>query len=291
MKDWSLQKRALFMVLAPLTVAVLLLALQQFTNVRIQDLEQALHDRGQALAARLASTCEDAVSTRNRKKLAELLQPALKEKNVLSVTVTDMGGNVLARAAVDEKDKSPVTDGARYKFLAPIYRAESPARATPRPADAAEPRKQVGWVSVSLSRAALQTEQNRILFQSLFMVGLGLVVTVVFALRMARTVTGPVLSLTRAVDKIKNGQLDHRVATLSGGEVGRLGDGINAMAAALQEARDKEKKRSEDALFLEKVRAQVTLESIGDGVITTDAEGRIVYMNPVAEQFTEWKGD
>ncbi len=291
MKDWSLQKRALFMVLAPLTVAVLLLALQQFTNARIQDLEQALHDRGQALAARLASTCEDAVSTRDRKKLAELLQPALKEKNVLSVTVTDMGGNILSRAAVDEKDKGPVTDGTRYKFLAPIYRAESPARAAPRPADAAEPRKQVGWVSVSLSRAALQTEQNRILFQSLFMVGLGLVVTVVFALRMARTVTGPVLSLTRAVDKIKNGQLDHRVVTLSGGEVGRLGDGINAMAAALQDARDKEKKRSEDALFLEKVRAQVTLESIGDGVITTDAEGRIVYMNPVAEQFTEWKGD
>ena len=291
MKQWSLQKRVLFMALAPLTVAVFLLALQQFTNARIQDLEQALHARGQMLATRLAAVCEDAVSTRNRKKLAELLQPALKEKNVLSVTVTDMGGSILARAAVDEKDKGPVTDGARYKFLAPIHRVESPGRAAPRPTDAAEPHKQVGWVSVSLSRAALQTEQNRILFQSLFMVVLGLVVTVVFALRMARTVTRPVLSLTRAVDKIKNGQLDHRVATLSGGEVGRLEDGINAMAAALQEARDKEKKRSEDALFLEKVRAQVTLESIGDGVITTDAEGRIVYMNPVAEQFTEWKGD
>ncbi|MEK9133677.1 MAG: EAL domain-containing protein, partial [Pseudomonadota bacterium] len=291
MKQWSLQKRVLFMALAPLTVAVFLLALQQFTNARIQDLEQALHDRGQTLATRLAAACEEAVSTRNRKRLAELIQPVLKEKNVLSVTVTDMGGGILARAAVDEKDKGPVTDGARYKFLAPIYRVESPARAAPRPTDAAEPHKQVGWVSVSLSRAALQTEQNRILFQSLFMVALGLVVTVVFALRMARTVTRPVLLLTRAVDKIKNGQLDHRVATLSGGEVGRLEDGINAMAAALQEARDKEKKRSEDALFLEKVRAQVTLESIGDGVITTDAEGRIVYMNPVAEQFTEWKGD
>ncbi len=291
MKEWSLQKRVLFMALAPLTVAVFLLALQQFTNARIQDLEQALHDRGQTLATRLASACEEAVSTRNRKRLAELIQPVLKEKNVLSVTVTDMSGSILARAAVDEKDKGPVTDGTRYKFLAPIYRVESPARAAPRPADAAEPHKQVGWVSVSLSRAALQTEQNRILFQSLFMVALGLVVTVVFALRMARTVTRPVLTLTRAVDKIKNGQLDHRVATLSGGEVGRLENGINAMAAALQEARDKEKKRSEDALFLEKVRAQVTLESIGDGVITTDAEGRIVYMNPVAEQFTEWKGD
>jgi diguanylate cyclase (GGDEF)-like protein/PAS domain S-box-containing protein len=291
MKEWSLQKRVLFMALAPLTVAVLLLALQQFTNARIQDLEQALHDRGQTLATRLAAACEDAVSTRNRKQLAELLQPVLKEKNVLSVTVTDMGGSILARAAADEKDKTTVVDGTRYKFLAPIYHVESSGRATPPASEAAEPRKQVGWISVTLSRAALQTEQNRILFQSLFMVGLGLVVTVVFALRMARTVTRPVLSLTRAVGRIKNGQLDHRVATLSGGEVGQLEDGINAMAAALQEARDKEKKRSEDALFLEKVRAQVTLESIGDGVITTDAEGRIVYMNPVAEQFTEWKGD
>ena len=290
MKDWSLQKRALFMVLAPLTVAVLLLALQQFTNARIQDLEQALHDRGQALATRLASACEEAISTRDRKRLAELIQPVLKEKNVLSVTVTDMGGSILARAAADEKDKAPVLDGTRYKFLAAVYRGESSTRAAP-PSDAAESHRQLGWVSVSLSRAALQTEQNRILFQSLFMVALGLVVTVVFALRMARTVTRPVLLLTRAVDKIKNGQLDYRVATQSGGEVGRLEDGINAMAAALQEARDKEKKRSEDALFLEKVRAQVTLESIGDGVITTDAEGRIVYMNPVAEQFTEWKGD
>ena len=189
MKNWSLQKRALFMVLAPLTVAVLLLALQQFTNARIQDLEQALHDRGQALAARLASACEEAIATRNRKRLAELIQPVLKEKNVLSVTVTDMGGSIRARADVDEKDKSPVTDGTRYKFLAPIYHVESTTSTAPRPNDMAEPRKQIGLVSVTLSRAALQTEQNRILFQSLFMVVLGLAVTVVFALRMARTVT------------------------------------------------------------------------------------------------------
>jgi hypothetical protein len=32
MKEWSLQKRVLFMALAPLTVAVLLLALRQFAT-------------------------------------------------------------------------------------------------------------------------------------------------------------------------------------------------------------------------------------------------------------------
>ncbi|MGE7990911.1 EAL domain-containing protein [Pseudomonas sp. NPDC089554] len=44
------------------------------------------------------------------------------------------------------------------------------------------------------------------------------------------------------------------------------------------------------ALQQERERAQITLESIGDAVITTDVEGCIVYMNPAAEQLTHWQG-
>jgi len=46
-----------------------------------------------------------------------------------------------------------------------------------------------------------------------------------------------------------------------------------------------------EALQLEKERAQVTLASIGDGVITTDVKGAIAYMNPAAEQLTQWKAE
>ena len=42
------------------------------------------------------------------------------------------------------------------------------------------------------------------------------------------------------------------------------------------------------ALMREQERAQVTLEAIGDGVVTTDVEGRIEYMNPAAERITNW---
>jgi diguanylate cyclase (GGDEF)-like protein/PAS domain S-box-containing protein len=49
------------------------------------------------------------------------------------------------------------------------------------------------------------------------------------------------------------------------------------------------RKRAEQAVFEEKERAQVTLQSIGDGVITTDREGRIDYLNPVAEQLSGWR--
>ncbi len=52
-----------------------------------------------------------------------------------------------------------------------------------------------------------------------------------------------------------------------------------------------ERKLYEDALFREKESAQITLQSIGDGVITTDADNIVEYINPVAEELTGWKVD
>jgi PAS domain S-box-containing protein len=50
-----------------------------------------------------------------------------------------------------------------------------------------------------------------------------------------------------------------------------------------------ERKRAEDILREEHEKLIVTLRSIGDGVIVTDGEGRVVLMNPVAEMMTGWK--
>ncbi|QKT04073.1 EAL domain-containing protein [Ectothiorhodospiraceae bacterium 2226] len=64
----------------------------------------------------------------------------------------------------------------------------------------------------------------------------------------------------------------------------------------LQLARELEKQRdalralhaSRAALSLSHAKLAVTLESIGDAVITTDIEGRVDFVNPVAEQLTGW---
>jgi diguanylate cyclase (GGDEF)-like protein/PAS domain S-box-containing protein len=46
--------------------------------------------------------------------------------------------------------------------------------------------------------------------------------------------------------------------------------------------------RSEDALFAEKERAQVTLDSIGDAVLVTDLAGNVTYLNLEAVNLTGW---
>jgi diguanylate cyclase (GGDEF)-like protein/PAS domain S-box-containing protein len=50
-----------------------------------------------------------------------------------------------------------------------------------------------------------------------------------------------------------------------------------------------ERKLYEEALFREKEAAQITLQAIGDGVVTTDADSIIDYINPVAETLTGWR--
>jgi PAS domain-containing protein len=49
--------------------------------------------------------------------------------------------------------------------------------------------------------------------------------------------------------------------------------------------------QAEALLFEEKERAQVTLASIADAVVTVDTAGRIEFLNPVAERLTGWPLD
>ncbi len=50
-------------------------------------------------------------------------------------------------------------------------------------------------------------------------------------------------------------------------------------------------RRVTDALFEQKQRAEVTLHSIADAVITTDAQARVEFLNPVAEHLSGWTLD
>ncbi|GBE36950.1 blue-light-activated protein [bacterium BMS3Bbin07] len=57
----------------------------------------------------------------------------------------------------------------------------------------------------------------------------------------------------------------------------------NVLATAI------ERSRAEETIAAEKERLAVTLQSIGDGVITTDTDGNIVLINKIAEELTGWR--
>ena len=49
--------------------------------------------------------------------------------------------------------------------------------------------------------------------------------------------------------------------------------------------------RPEDAMLFRPEWSRATLASIGDAVITTDTEGRVTFLNPVAQSLTGWTQD
>jgi PAS domain S-box-containing protein len=52
-----------------------------------------------------------------------------------------------------------------------------------------------------------------------------------------------------------------------------------------------ERKIAEEVLFAEKERAQVTLNSIGDAVLSIDISGKVTYLNAHAEEMTGWSSE
>lgn len=77
-----------------------------------------------------------------------------------------------------------------------------------------------------------------------------------------------------------------RTMALSARPIYQAPDKPNWILLAIEDVTDR--KRAEEALYEAKERALVTLQSIAEGVITTDVAGRIEQMNPVAEGLTGW---
>ena len=55
-----------------------------------------------------------------------------------------------------------------------------------------------------------------------------------------------------------------------------------------QEETSKQLQKANDALQITEEKLSVTLNSIGDAVLATDAEGRVTYLNSIAEELTGW---
>ncbi|HBW36206.1 bifunctional diguanylate cyclase/phosphodiesterase [Desulfosporosinus sp. BICA1-9] len=72
-------------------------------------------------------------------------------------------------------------------------------------------------------------------------------------------------------------------------DISAKGATINGKPIIVSLIRDITKRKDvETEVWLAKERAQVTLESIGDAVITTDVQANVEYLNPVAEALTGW---
>lgn len=148
----------------------------------------------------------------------------------------------------------------------------------------------------------------------LLFMGLAILVVSLLASLVGRYFSRTITELSAATSRVNEGDFNVAVKPPMSGEVGTLVDDFNRMVARLAEttvskqllqaSEDRlrktnaelvrevaERARAEEALASEKERLDVTLRSIGEGVMTADREGTIVLINEMAEKLTGWSDE
>ncbi len=116
----------------------------------------------------------------------------------------------------------------------------------------------------------------------LFSASIGIALTTVFAFFLSTRITLPLRQMKVAADNMSKGDFHTRVSIRTSDEIGNLALTFNHMAEQLND--------SIHALSHEKEQLSNILRSMVDGVITLDVQGKVILINPPAENMlTTWK--
>jgi len=203
-----------------------------FIQARVADLEQSLDIRGDLIVRQLAVASLAAVAAGDRPLLRDLAEAALREEDVVAVSIADRRGVVLV-ARENSPGGGAKTDDRRWTRTAPIRASLNAPAAAAAPETAT-----LGTVSLALSHESTFRRQRDTIVFSLAALLAGLLVSAWLARRMARKISDPVMALTSAVHELSKGNMDARAESAAEAELAYLQAGFNAMAAELKKNRD-----------------------------------------------------
>jgi signal transduction histidine kinase len=248
----DLRLRILAIALTPALVGLLLLTLY-FSNRILHEAEQAMQSRGRDIARHLAAAAEYDYLLGNIVTLKRLLDYTAARNEVLTIGIMKADGAwhvvtghaLLLMPITWQAGAHEMELGANRVYMHPMGVAD-PADSDPYLA--AMPQRQIAaQVVVVLSTASLEQTRAEVLTGAVALVALFLPLVGAVAWRMSDGLSTRLRALSRAVERIADGQLSVRVAAASSGELGLLEQNINRMASALQEGREELERRIREA--------------------------------------------
>ncbi|MCE5252489.1 PAS domain S-box protein [bacterium] len=119
--------------------------------------------------------------------------------------------------------------------------------------------------------------------KAFYWVGTAIVFTIgIFTWLLVMKLFQPIISLSDQVKKIgTSSERNKKVTIASKDEIGSLAENINIMLDDIESTQN-DLRKSEESL-------DITLNSIGDGIIAADIDGCVSRLNPVAEVLTGWR--
>ncbi|HED34407.1 MAG TPA: PAS domain S-box protein [Gammaproteobacteria bacterium] len=131
----------------------------------------------------------------------------------------------------------------------------------------------IGYINLAVSKKGIKDSRQHIFMRNFIMsliVGLALLLLMYLALR---NLTRPLEKLSRLMEQGERGEYHASTHIQGTREIAEMSNTFNNMVHAIRER---------------ELNLSLTLDSIIDAVIATDAQGLITRMNPVAESLTGW---
>jgi two-component system sensor histidine kinase BarA len=228
----SLRTQALLIGILPALVLALSVT-SYLINSQLSRLSESFDELGLSIASEAAAISVYGIFTRDKSILDQSLKPVFHQADVHAIKVYDNQGILLTHLTkMTEHDHIPFAE-----FSAPaefnvngIQVADYPEQ---QPTAGMLAHEDMGSVVVYMDKSRLNENRRTIIRNSLVMLTIGLLATVIITLALTSGIIRPITRLTQAVIKMRDGDFSVRVPEASAGEIRSLEEGFNTMAAEI----------------------------------------------------------
>ncbi|OLC34559.1 MAG: hypothetical protein AUH81_12200 [Candidatus Rokubacteria bacterium 13_1_40CM_4_69_5] len=283
------------MVIVLVMAAVVVVVERRQRETIIEEFER----RGEVLVRNLAAISYGPLLLYNFTALEQNVARVAAEADVVYAVVLDAEGKVAAHSRRPERvGASPegLVQERAAQTNAPLIQDTVAGGSGEALYDFAVPvlvaGQKWGTVRVGLSKRRMEAAIRKTRVELAALALATLVVGGGAAALVARRIAGPVQQLEERAAAIARGELSQRIEPATSDEIGRLAIAFNHMAAqlfqqraALEEVHGELKRRFEELADLKSYTESI-INSLTNGIVTVDLDGRVVTLNPAAELLT-----
>ena len=104
----------------------------------------------------------------------------------------------------------------------------------------------------------------------------GTVITIIIGYLLSRTITTPIINLTKRAERVASGEFDSMPPSDANDEIGRLSNTFRYMSSSLHTLIDE--------VDSEKTKVETILKNMTDGILAFNLKGELIHINPEAEK-------
>ena len=241
-KNLGIKTRVILLGTIPGLVFAIILASYAVSHI-FGVLNQSLQDRGRIIASQLSPAAEYGVISGNKQVLQKLVQGVLSaEDEVMTVMVVNNQGRLLALSGpelpselilkIKQDNLKELNHSKGIIFTSPVYRSlveidDFGAIAGDEASNNNLYQPAIGQIYIDLSKRASNDLKRNLLTKITVMGLIGLLLSLLLALRIGRNITKPIQEIAYAVNKVGEGSFSQTITENSSGELKTLQRGFN----------------------------------------------------------------